>query len=211
LYIFDFLWGFNGFIYAWAAADIVTTATAVLLGIPLFKEIDLFANATAKVKREKIMQDTIKKELVRLIFRSKNIGLRFPAAIGGSAGGAGNVPDINMAEAALMKGIADETLGSEGAKIQEALCINKAAVSQMLGVLERKGYISRETNRDNRRKIILTLTAKGHKAVQDTGRTVDALLSEIINRFGKNDTEQFIRQFNRFADIVAELIKQPEP
>ncbi|MDR1398360.1 MAG: MATE family efflux transporter [Treponema sp.] len=49
LYILNFLWGFNGLIYAWAAADIVTTATAVLLGIPLFKEMDLFM----KTKRGK--------------------------------------------------------------------------------------------------------------------------------------------------------------
>jgi DNA-binding MarR family transcriptional regulator len=147
------------------------------------------------------MQDGIKKELVRLIFRSKNIGLRFPSAIGG------NERDINMAEAALMKGIADKTLDSEGAKIQEALCINKAAVSQMLGVLERKGYINRETNKDNRRKIILTLTPKGQRAVKNTERTIDTLLSEIIKRFGENDMELFVPQFNRFADIIAELVK----
>jgi DNA-binding MarR family transcriptional regulator len=147
------------------------------------------------------MQDDVKKEIVRLIFRSKNIGLRFPSAIGGSR------IDINMAEAALMKGIADKTLDSEGAKIQEALCINKAAVSQMLGVLERKGYINREINKDNRRKIILTLTSKGQRAVKSTEQTIDALLSEIIKRFGENDMEQFIPQFNRFAGIITELVK----
>jgi Na+-driven multidrug efflux pump len=49
LYILNSLGGFNGFIYAWAVADIVTTVTAVLLGIPLFKEIDLFAS----IKRRK--------------------------------------------------------------------------------------------------------------------------------------------------------------
>jgi putative MATE family efflux protein len=49
LYILNFLWGFNGFIYAWAAADIVTTVTAGMLGIPLFKEMDLFS----AIKRRK--------------------------------------------------------------------------------------------------------------------------------------------------------------
>jgi DNA-binding MarR family transcriptional regulator len=129
------------------------------------------------------------------------MALLFPSAIGG------NKADVNMAEAALLKGIADKALDSEGAKIQEALCINKAAVSQMLAVLECKGYINREINKDNRRKLFLTLTKEGQKTVINTGRTIDALLSEIIKRFGEDDMKQFIPHFNRFADIIAELVK----
>jgi CRP-like cAMP-binding protein len=40
--------------------------------------------------------------------------------------------------------------------MHEALAVSRAAVSQMLGSLEKRGYIRREIDRDNRRKIIIT-------------------------------------------------------
>jgi len=39
LFILNYLWGFNGFIYAQPIADIVTAIIAVILAIPLYKEI----------------------------------------------------------------------------------------------------------------------------------------------------------------------------
>jgi DNA-binding MarR family transcriptional regulator len=145
------------------------------------------------------MKSVLAKELVRTIFRFKNIGMTFPTGIDSDNA------DVSLAEIALMKGIADNTLESDGAKIQEALCIKKAAVSQMLNVLEKKGYINREINKENRRKIILTLTPKGETCVKETENAIDTLLSEIISRFGEKNTRQFMTLFNRFADIVTEL------
>jgi len=116
------------------------------------------------------MESPIMKDLVRSIFRFKNIGMSFPT---------GADTDISLAELALMKGIMDKTFDSDGAKIQEALCIKKAAVSQMLGVLEKKGYITRDINKENRRKIILRLTKKGETLINKTEKKVNALLSEM--------------------------------
>jgi DNA-binding MarR family transcriptional regulator len=142
------------------------------------------------------MLSALKKELVSSIFRFKNIGMTFPTGIDG---------DVNLAEIVLLKGIADKTLDSDGEKIQKALCVKKAAVSQMLGVLEKKGYINRETNKANRRKIILTLTHQGEALIAKTEKNVDALLSNIISRLGKKNIEQMIILFNQFADVVGEI------
>jgi DNA-binding MarR family transcriptional regulator len=122
----------------------------------------------------------------------------------------GTDTDISLAELALMKGIMDKTLDSDGAKIQEALCIKKAAVSQMLGVLEKKGYITRDINKENRRKIILRLTKKGETLINKTEKKVNALLSEIISRFGETDIKQLIVLFERFADIVNGIKEEDE-
>jgi DNA-binding MarR family transcriptional regulator len=86
--------------------------------------------------------------------------------------------------------------------MHETLAVSKAAVSQMLGSLEKRGYIQREIDRDNRRKIIITLTKEGNTAVDEAWKSMDALLSHIIKQFGEKDARHFVRLLNRFVEIV---------
>jgi DNA-binding MarR family transcriptional regulator len=148
------------------------------------------------------MKPPLEKELLACIFRFKSIGINILKRPDGKK------TDLSLVEIALMKGIADNTFESEGEKIQKALYIKKAAVSQMLGVLEQKGYIIREINPANRRKLILTLTKKGIKTLRDTEKVVDALTAKIIAQFGEKETGDFIRQFNRFGDVIADILQQ---
>jgi DNA-binding MarR family transcriptional regulator len=90
--------------------------------------------------------------------------------------------------------------------MHEALAVSKAAVSQMLGSLEKRGYIRRDIDRDNRRKIIITLTEQGETAVDKAEKKMDVLMSRIITRFGEKDTRNFTRLLDRFAKIVDEAV-----
>ncbi|MDR2102969.1 MAG: winged helix DNA-binding protein, partial [Treponema sp.] len=90
--------------------------------------------------------------------------------------------------------------------LHEVLAVSNAAVSQMLGSLEKRGYIQRETDRDNRRKIIITLTNKGKTVVDTAGKNMDVLMSQIIKGFGEQDTQNLVLLLNRFAEIVDEIV-----
>ncbi|MDR3167673.1 MAG: transcriptional regulator [Treponema sp.] len=92
--------------------------------------------------------------------------------------------------------------------MHKALAVSKAAVSQILGSLEKRGYIQRETDRDNRRKIIITLTQKGKTAVDKAGKKMDALMSQILNDFGEKETRNFVLLVNRFSEIVKETVSK---
>jgi DNA-binding MarR family transcriptional regulator len=88
--------------------------------------------------------------------------------------------------------------------MHETLAVSKAAVSQMLGSLEKRGYVQRETDRDNRRKIIITVTKKGKAAVDKAEKNMDVLMSRIITRFGEKDTRNLVRLLDRFVEVVNE-------
>jgi DNA-binding MarR family transcriptional regulator len=92
--------------------------------------------------------------------------------------------------------------------MHEALSVSKAAVSQMLGSLEKRGYIRREIDRDNRRRIIITLTEQGETAVNEAEKKMDVLMSRIITRFGEKDTRNFTRLLERFVEVVDESVKK---
>lgn len=88
--------------------------------------------------------------------------------------------------------------------MHETLAVSKAAVSQMLGSLEKRGYIQRKIDRENRRKIIITLTEKGKSAVDEGQTRMDAVMARIIKQLGAVEAQQFERSLTRFARVVEE-------
>jgi DNA-binding MarR family transcriptional regulator len=89
--------------------------------------------------------------------------------------------------------------------MQSALAVSKAAVSQTLGELEKKGYIEREIDRENRRKIVITLTDEGKAALENSTVALDKLVVLLINRFGETKTNKLISLVNSFAELVETL------
>ena len=73
------------------------------------------------------------------------------------------IHSLSMAEYALMKHVSETASLTE---IREYLSITKAAVSQMLSSLEKRGFLTREIDRANRRNLIVFLTPAGQQVLQ---------------------------------------------
>jgi DNA-binding MarR family transcriptional regulator len=117
--------------------------------------------------------------------------------------------DINMSEMGLMKYIQYNSRDSFDniymSDMPENLYITKAAISQALSSLERKGYINRESDKANRRKQILTLTESGAEITKKADASFERLYDMIFERMGEEDVSELIALFNRFADIVDDI------
>jgi DNA-binding MarR family transcriptional regulator len=114
-------------------------------------------------------------------------------------------PAVSIAEVVVLKGIKDHIFDSGEATIPDLLCISRAAVSQMLGVMEQKGYILRDINKVNRRKQSLSLTEKGRTTVEEHEYKFKELLAEIVDRFGEKEMKQLIRLSSRFMDTLEKI------
>jgi DNA-binding MarR family transcriptional regulator len=150
------------------------------------------------------MDQNLKTQLVHSIFQLKRL---HGAGLGMDA--AENKSDINMTELVLMKGIADNSVDSENnvglPDVRGYLSISKAAVSQMLGALERKGYINRDIDRNNRRNLIVTLTPKGREILTNKDNEFNDRLEKIITLLGEDDVKQMIAIINRMIEIINKL------
>lgn len=148
------------------------------------------------------MDQTLKEELARSMFRFRKVGVTFPAELG-----------VNMAELFVMGMISEN--GSYGSicmsDIQNELFITKPAVSQILNTLEDKGFIIREINKNDRRKIVLTLTPKGAGFWEKMREYTDNIIIQIISRFGEENMKQLLKLFNHFADISEEVTSVVSP
>ena len=155
------------------------------------------------------MNDELTRDLLHALFYFKKAAGALSRSLADSGGGA-----LSAAELSALGCI--DHCGAEncGAAAQtthhalhETLSVSKAAVSQMLSSLEKRGFIRRETDRDNRRKIIITVTKKGKSALDKGQKRMDDLMASIIEQFGKKDAQQFVRLLNRFAEAVYEAVK----
>jgi DNA-binding MarR family transcriptional regulator len=143
------------------------------------------------------MDEQLTKDLIETFFRFKRIKLPDLLKADGSK------RDLSVIETVLLKKISDGPIDSFS-DLEDNFHVSKSAVSQMLGALEEKGYVTRELDKTNRRKRLLGLTPRGRKTVDTIGREVDAYFSGIVQRFGEKDTRSLVALFNRFAEIAEE-------
>ena len=117
---------------------------------------------------------------------------------------------VSMPAFALLKQLQDrEAKGESGgawlSDMKDYLCVSKAAVSQMLGNLECRGFITRHVDPDNRRTIIVKLTAEGRETIGRFERMFNSYIVMVIERLGEEDTREMIRLIYRLADVTKEI------
>ena len=123
--------------------------------------------------------------------------------------------DLNMPSFALLKQLQmREEKGESGgawlSEMREYLQVSKAAISQMLGALEKRGLVTREPDPENRRTIIVKLTDAGKETIEHFERVFDNHIGLMVERFGEKDTREIIRIIYKFADIMEELRNEPD-
>lgn len=142
--------------------------------------------------------NSMRKQFMDALFRFKKIGESFHRK-----------SDISMRELFMMQSIKENALRQRNnidmPVIQNNLHVTQAAVSQMLNSLEKKGYIIRDIDKTNRRKITVTLTQKGEVLLDSTIGEHDRMMEKVFSCFGEDNTRQLITLLNALSDVVDEL------
>lgn len=79
---------------------------------------------------------------------------------------------------------------------------SKAAVSQMLSSLEKRGYVTRAFNPENRRKIMLMLTESGQRVLAETNARSAALMQAVTHELGEENADALTGLLERFTGII---------
>lgn len=144
------------------------------------------------------MENTLIEQLARSIFRFKKVGMTLRPEL-----------DVSMGEIIVMNGIvANSSKKNKNVSVSDIHSnefITKPAVSQILGSLEKRGYITRTIDIVDRRKILVAITPKGTEFVKSMKEYYNNLLNDVITRFGEDNTRQLIELFNQFADISEDI------
>ena len=148
------------------------------------------------------MSKEIQNELVQAMFRLKKMMNR---GLGRDLDNA----NITMSEFILMREVAENTKESYNSmaltEVREYLSVSKAAVSQMLNSLEKRGYIVREIDPNNRRNIIVILTEEGKTAFEKKNQEFYDRFEMVIRGIGEKDVSQFIAMINKMSDAMGDF------
>lgn len=91
--------------------------------------------------------------------------------------------------------------------LQRVLFVSKPAISQMFKSLEKKGYIKRDINPENRRKLTVVLTSQGREALDHAKSYYKVSMARIIETFGQEKTRQLIGLLSEFAAVARDVRK----
>ena len=141
------------------------------------------------------MDDTLKLRLLNSLFRLRKTAVMFPTIL-----------DVHMRELIFLRKIAEHAVNAEVSvaisHLHHKLHISKPAVSHILRSLEAKGYLTRDIDLDDRRKIMVSLTTKGCEVMHRMDEHMDAMLDAIITQMGEEEARQFVTLLARFIDIL---------
>ena len=84
--------------------------------------------------------------------------------------------------------------------IVSALDMTGGRVAGILRSLEKKGFISRRTDENDRRRIMVSPTPAGSEYVENGRELLRSRLSAIINAMGSESAETFIRSMEEFVN-----------
>lgn len=87
-------------------------------------------------------------------------------------------------------------------EISSAMMISSARVAAVLNNLEGKELITREIDKSDRRRILVSLTDKGKAAAEGHRRDVKKGVSQMLERIGKEDSTELVRILGKLADIM---------
>lgn len=84
--------------------------------------------------------------------------------------------------------------------IVSALDMTGGRVAGILHSLEKKGFVSRRTDENDRRRIMVSSTPAGSDYVKNGRELLRSRLSAIINAMGSESAENFIRSMEEFVN-----------
>ena len=89
-------------------------------------------------------------------------------------------------------------------EISEAMKSTKGRISAILNSLEKKGFIGREIDKDNRRNIIVTLSDSGRDYVVKELRECYRIVAHIFEELGEEDSNKFVELIERMFHLMNE-------
>lgn len=92
--------------------------------------------------------------------------------------------------------------------ISKAAGTSPARIAAELNNLENKGFITREIDQNNRRRILVHLTTAGKKHANDYRCEGVDVAMELISQLGEADAREYIRIMNKLGEVQKTNIRR---
>ena len=87
-------------------------------------------------------------------------------------------------------------------EISEAIGISGARIAATLNGLENKGYITRQIDPSDRRRILVFLTDKGREQEKSYRGKLIEIIEKMLGLLGEHDAKEYIRITRKMAELA---------
>lgn len=127
------------------------------------------------------------------LFQYINLFQRGPAKL---------VQDVSQGERAMLGWIVSQRKEITPTQLSIDLEISTARVANTLNSLEKKGYIARMHDHEDRRKVYVRPTAEGESfAVEVENKAVENM-KQLLGDLGERDAEDYVRIMRKIAGLI---------
>lgn len=88
-------------------------------------------------------------------------------------------------------------------QLADLMRVSSGRVSTVLGALEKKGFISRDVDPDDRRNVIVTITDSGRERAQRDHEAMKESVCWIFSQMGERRTREFVELTEEFLTYMA--------
>ena len=88
-------------------------------------------------------------------------------------------------------------------EISDEMNVSSARIAQTLNNIEKKGWITRQIDPNDRRKILVRLTPEGKTKAEKHHQAVISLAEKMLGLLGEHDAKEYVRITGRLADMVS--------
>ena len=114
------------------------------------------------------------------------------------------VEGATRGEMAMLGFIYAKKRGVSPSELSENLNVTTARVANTLKTLEKKGYVTRQLDESDRRRIVVNITPAGTEFFVRTHREGINGLCALVRELGEEDSREFIRIAGRMITLMAE-------
>ena len=108
----------------------------------------------------------------------------------------------------VIGGLAREAGAHPLSQLIEELRLSKQSAGQLVDILVTRGYLNRDVDREDRRRLTIGLTERGRAAAKVLSGAGVAVDEELISRVGPKDIERTRRVLFALVDIGQKMIGQ---
>ncbi|MBR3794570.1 MAG: winged helix DNA-binding protein [Clostridia bacterium] len=111
-------------------------------------------------------------------------------------------------EMAVLRLLGRENRQIAAGEISRLLNMTTSRIAAVLGSLEKKAFITRRTDPEDKRRVLVALTEKGRAFYAERKEEVRRHVKMMLMRLGEDDAREYVRLMKRISEILPEIAPQ---
>ena len=108
-------------------------------------------------------------------------------------------------EMAVLRLLGEKDCQVAAGEISRLLNMTTSRIAAVLGSLEKKAFITRQTDETDKRRVLVELTDQGRAFHEARKAEACRHMQQILVRLGEEDAHEFVRLMKRISQILPEL------